>query len=76
LPVIGLAEDFFRFGGNLLKEGAGQLTGNEDWIKSAKPLKYLFRALPIAKEALLMMAAFDDEFRKEWDIQLKPGGSY
>ena len=76
LPVIGLAEDFFRFGGNLLKEGAGQLTGNEDWMKSAKPLKYLFRALPIAKEALLMMAAFDDEFRKEWDIQLKPGGSY
>jgi hypothetical protein len=76
IPVVGLAEDFFRFTGNVLEEVYGRATGNEELTKKAKPLKYLFRALPVAKEALLIMAAFNDEFRKEWDIQLKPGGSF
>lgn len=76
IPVVGLAEDFFRFTGNVIEEVYGRASGNEELTKKAKPLKYLFRALPVAKEALLIMAAFNDEFRKEWDIQLKPGGSY
>ena len=74
IPVVGLAEDMFRFTGNLTKEIAGQLSGNEKWIKSAHPEKYFFRMVPVAKEAMTLGAAFDDDFRKDWDINLQTGG--
>ena len=73
LPVVGLAEDMYRFVGSVSKEVAGQAIGNEDWTKKAKPMKYFFRMVPVAKEGMLVMAAFDNDFRKDWDIRLEPG---
>lgn len=73
LPVIGLAEDFFRFMGNVAKESGGQLFSNEDWTESAKPAKYFFKMVPVAKELMLIHATYDDDFRKEWDIRIQPG---
>jgi hypothetical protein len=73
VPAIGLAEDMFRFVGALSKESYGQLTGDEDLIKSAKPLKYFNRMVPVAKEGMLLMATYDDDFRKDWDIKLQAG---
>lgn len=73
VPAIGLAEDMFRFIGALSKESYGQLTGDEDLIKSAKPLKYFNRMVPVAKEGMLLMATYDDDFRKDWDIKLQAG---
>ena len=73
VPAVGLAEDMYRFMGALSKETYGQVTGNEELIKSAKPLKYFNRMVPVAKEAMLLMATYDDDFRKDWDIKLQAG---
>lgn len=70
LPVIGLAEDMFRFTKHLSKEMVGAVA-NEDWQEEAKPAKYFFKMVPIAKEAMLIMATYDDDFRKEWDIKIQ-----
>jgi hypothetical protein len=29
--------------------------------------------VPVAKEAMLLMATYDDDFRKDWDIKLQAG---
>lgn len=70
LPVIGLAEDVTRFSTNLAKEiyGAGF---DQEVQDNAKPSKYFFRMVPIAKQSLDVMATFDDDFRKEWDIRVQ-----
>ena len=70
LPVIGLAEDVTRFTTSLVKEGYGAAFDPEMQEK-AKPSKYFFRMVPVAKEGLLVMATFDDDFRKDWDIRVQ-----
>ncbi len=70
IPVIGLAEDFIRFSSAFGKQVTGVALGKQDWIDQAKPAKYFFRMVPVAKEALLVMATFDDQFRKDWDIKV------
>ena len=69
LPVIGLAEDFVRFTGSMAKEGYGAAF-NEEMQESAKPMKYFTKMVPVAKEGMLVMAALDDDFRKDWDIRI------
>lgn len=71
LPVIGLATDMFKFIKEFSEESTGRLVGNEEWIKDAKPLKYFNKMVPIGKEAMMWMAVFDDDFRKEWDIRIQ-----
>lgn len=70
LPVIGLAEDFTRFSTSMAKElyGAGF---DQEIQDKAKPSKYFFRMVPVAKEGLLVMATFDDDFRKDWGIRIE-----
>ncbi len=70
LPVVGLAEDFFRFSFHMAKQGVGFALQNEQWEKQAQPAKYFFKMVPIANQGLSVMAAFDDDFRKEWNIKL------
>ena len=67
---MGLAEDFAKFTFALANEGIGQALGDEELIKKAKPAKYFLRSVPVGKEFLLMAAALDDDFRREWDIKL------
>lgn len=71
LPIIGLAEDLYRFTGASIKQGWGMARGDSDLMDDAKPLKYLYRIMPITKEAVQMTAIFDDDFRKEWDIRIQ-----
>ena len=73
LPVVSLAEDMFRFIGNVTKEAGGQLTGDREWTESAKPLKYFTKMVPVAKEIMILTATFDEDFRKDWDIRIQPG---
>ena len=70
-PIVSLAEDFFRFIGAVGKQGYGFFSGDGDMMDGAKPLKYLYRMMPITKEAVQMTAIFDDDFRKEWDIRIQ-----
>jgi hypothetical protein len=73
LPVVGLAEDLARFMGAVSSEAIGAATGNKKMQKSAKPMKYFFKMVPIAKELMIIQATYDDKFRKEWDIKIQPG---
>jgi hypothetical protein len=70
LPVIGLANDTRKLLSNTFKEMYGQIIDDEEVIEKAKPLKYGFRLFPILKEAVLMGAIFDEDFRKEWGIRI------
>ena len=69
-PVIGLANDFFSFSKNTVEQFFGYTTGDEEIQEDAKPMKYASRMLPILKEAILMRAIFDEDFKREWDIRL------
>jgi hypothetical protein len=71
LPIISLAEDTQRFLGATLKQGWGVATGDSETTDEARPLKYLFRLMPITKEVVQMTAIFDDDFRKEWGIRIQ-----
>lgn len=73
VPMIGLATDMLAFTKAISKEVVGQAVGSEEWTKEAKPAKYFFRMVPIAKEAILLQATFDDDFRKDWDIKIDAG---
>lgn len=70
VPAVGLLEDFYSFTGAVMKQGAGYALGDEEMMKEAKPAKYFLRSVPVGKEFLLIAAALDDDFRKEWDIKL------
>lgn len=70
LPVVGLATDFISFTKASTKQFYGYVTDDMKIQKEAKPMKYGSRLVPILKEAILMRAIFDDDFRKEWDIRL------
>jgi hypothetical protein len=71
LPVIGLANDFMTFTYDFGKQIVGASVGDEEWQKEAKPLKYFNKMVPIGKEAMMWMAVYDDQFRKEWDIRIQ-----
>lgn len=71
VPMLGLLQDVAMTLDSLVKEVAGQVSGDEDMIKKAKPMKNLIKFLPTGKEVLLIMSAIDDDFRKEWDIRLE-----
>jgi predicted kinase len=73
LPVIGLAQDMLAFTKSVIKETGGRTIGPDEWAEEAKPAKYFFRMVPIAKEGVLLMATFDDDFRKDWDIRIDAG---
>lgn len=69
-PVIGLALDSKKLISNSFQELYGQAIDDQEIIDSAKPMKYGARLFPIAKEAILLQATFDEEFRKEWGIRI------
>lgn len=70
VPAIGLAEDFMKFTNALAAKGFGEVTGNQKIIDSAKPAKYFFNLVPVAHQLMLLIAAQDDDFRKEWGIKV------
>jgi hypothetical protein len=70
LPFLGLFQDFSTFLGAISKEIVGATTDNQELQDKAKPTKYFYKMFPVGKEAMLIMAAFDEDFRKEHDIRL------
>ena len=70
LPFLGLTQDFSNFLDATKDEIFGQYADDEEAMKKAQPMKYFYKMFPVGKEALLIFAAFDDDFRKEYDIRL------
>lgn len=69
LPIVGLAEDFWKFTGATFSQSYGFILNDEDIMEDAKPAKYLSKMMPIFKEGIQMRAIFDEDFRKDWDIR-------
>lgn len=70
LPFLGLTQDLSNFMDASKDELFGQFMDDNEAMKKAQPMKYFYKMFPVGKEALLIFAAFDDDFRKEYDIRL------
>ena len=70
-PILGLFRDFESLVENTGKELYGYANDDGKMMKDAKPMKYLYKIMPITKEAVLTMAVFDDDFRKEYGIKIE-----
>ena len=69
-PVVSLVTDAMQLVRHSFMEGFYYTIDDEKGMKKAKPMKYLFKEVPILKEGMNWMAAFDDDFRKENDIKI------
>lgn len=70
-PVLGLANDLENLVTNTGKEVYGQYQGDEELMKGAHPMKYLYRLMPVMKEGILTRSIFDEEFRKDYGIKIE-----
>lgn len=70
-PILGLLNDFENLVENTGKEVYGYYTEDGKMMKQAKPLKYLYKIMPITKEGVLTLAVFDDDFRKEYGVKIE-----
>ncbi len=70
-PILGLLNDFENLVENTGKQAYGYYSEDEKAMKEAKPMKYLYKIMPITKEGVLTMAVFDDDFRKEYGVKIE-----
>lgn len=70
VPVVGIAEDFYKFNESLVQEVYGTVIGDEELTEKSMPMKQFLKSVPVGKEYLLIHAAADEEFRKEWNIRV------
>lgn len=74
-PALGLTSDLIRFTKHVGMEATGMdfdsSTSDDEVRKKAKPMKYLFKMLPVTKSALTYLSIMDAEFAKEYDITIQ-----
>jgi len=75
VPLVSVLTDVQAFASNLSKESFNQaqevFTGDESKdLKKAQPTKYFLKLFPITKEFLNWSALLDDDFRKDFNINL------
>ncbi len=76
-PITGLIKDMYSLFGNVTQQAFGfalseagfEETGDK-MMKSARPLKYTFKLLPVLKEVLNYIPTFDNQLAKDWGITL------
>lgn len=76
-PVFSIVRDSYSLINHSVKNffgfGLEQIGWDEKGIEmqeSAKPVKYLFKTLPVLKEILTYLPAFDQETAKEWGVRI------
>jgi hypothetical protein len=69
LPILGLLSETQHLFTHTIGQTWGFVTGNNELEDHSKPLKYLFKILPITKSLEDIYSIFDDDFRKSFDIQ-------
>lgn len=77
VPMLGLIRDSWYLGTNITEQAFGftfeQLGADEKGVKmqeSAKPVKRLFKIVPVLKEILTYLPAVDEETAKEWGVKV------
>jgi len=75
LPAIGLFEDFGRATNHFFKETTGidlfdPTKSAEQVRKEAQPIKNVMKLFPVSNSILPLLASFDEEFAKEFNITI------
>ena len=75
LPAIGLFEDFGRATNHFFKETTGidlfdPTKSAEQVRKEAQPIKNSMKLFPVSNSILPLLASFDEEFAKEYNITI------
>ena len=68
-PAVSVVKDATNVTSNILEQGFGFVTNNEELLESAKPAKYMMKTFPILKSMTPYMALLLSEAaQKEWGL--------
>jgi hypothetical protein len=68
-PSIGMITNFGNLVGNFLEEMFGLVLQNDEWVESAKPIKYLMRQFPVSNQISQYLPMFVPDVAKDLGIQ-------
>jgi hypothetical protein len=69
-PAVGILVEFQRFFTSVIEKLFFNLIDDEEKAAKIHPSKYVFRMLPITKEAIQYLAIFNDDLAKEYGIRM------
>jgi len=70
IPAAGVVKDMIKLLDNFRREVGGQINGDEEAQKRARPLKYAMKAFPVVKQLDQFFVVFTSEFAKELDVDI------
>jgi hypothetical protein len=68
-PSIGLLTNFGKLLENFMQEMFGLALQNEEWVESAKPIKYLMKQFPVSNQIVQYLPMFVPEVAKDLGIK-------
>lgn len=68
-PSIGMLTNFEKLLANFMEEMFGLALGKDEWVESAKPIKYLMRQFPVSNQIAQYMPMFVPDVAKDLGIQ-------
>jgi hypothetical protein len=69
-PSIGIITNFTKLFGNFMEEMFGLVLQNDEWVESAKPIKYLMRQFPVSNQLAQYMPMFVPDLAKDLGIKM------
>jgi hypothetical protein len=70
-PSIGLLSNFGKLLGNFMEEMFGLVLRNDEWVESAKPIKYLMKQFPVSNQIVQYLPLFVPEVAKDLGIKVQ-----
>ena len=70
-PSMQLLVNFEKLLVNFGQEMFGMALGNEDWVKSAHPIKYLMKTFPVSNQIQQYLPMFYPDLAKDLDIKMQ-----
>jgi hypothetical protein len=70
-PSIGLLTNFGKLISNFMEEMFGLVLQNDEWVESAKPIKYLMKQFPISNQLSGYLPMFVPDLAKDLGIKMQ-----
>ena len=70
-PSIGLLTNFGKLISNFMEEMFGLVLQNDEWVESAKPIKYLMKQFPISNQLSGYLPMFTPDLAKDLGIKMQ-----
>jgi len=70
-PSIGLLTNFGKLISNFMEEMFGLMLQNDEWVESAKPIKYLMKQFPISNQLSGYLPMFTPDLAKDLGIKMQ-----